>query len=74
MLCFVAQHLMRVMRLSLVILCILRLAARAHTTSLYHGTSKYLPQDGTVLPWYLLVPTAVLAGTSTVPTVRYQVP
>ena len=35
MLCFVAQHLMRVMRLSLVILCILRYAARAHTTSLY---------------------------------------
>ena len=46
MLCFVAQHLMRVMRLSLVILCILRYAARAHTTSLYHGTSKYRRYHG----------------------------
>ena len=42
--CFVA--LMRVMRLSLVNLCILRYAARAHTTSLYHGTSKYRRYHG----------------------------
>ena len=46
MLCFVAQHLMRVMRLPLVILCVLRYAARAHTSLYLLRYRRY--QYGTV--------------------------